>query len=95
MRANFERGASHCALVDVGVFEDFFVTSIIIYCFYWLQFCTNFFIYAISNEQYRKAFLFFLQNVLFKTCHCRNKPTDRQNPTVFTIREQNVIEGDK
>ena len=66
------------SMVDVGIFEGNHFVAVTIYCCYWLQFCTNFFIYAVSNEQYRKAYLFFFQNVVFKTCsnQYRNKATD-------------------
>lgn len=49
-------------------------TSTIFLCFYWLQFYSNFLIYTIWNEQYRKAFFFFLQNVVFCDMFCSQSP---------------------
>ena len=33
------------------------------HCLYWLQYSLNFVIYAARSEQYRKAYLFFLNQV--------------------------------
>ena len=41
------------------------VASIFVLCLYWFQFYSNFILYAILNMHYRKAFYFFLHNVLF------------------------------
>ena len=35
-----------------------------IYCIYWFQYSFNFMIYVIRGEQYRKAYMFFLTQVL-------------------------------
>ena len=32
-------------------------------CLYYFQYSLNFFIYALSNDQYRKAYLFFLKRI--------------------------------
>ena len=41
------------------------VLSSFVLCLYWFQFYSNFILYAILNKHYRKAFYFFLHNVLF------------------------------
>ena len=55
--------------------------SMVFLCLFWIQFYSNFLIYAILNEQYRKSFYFFLQNVVFCKSFCPysyfgNKPID-------------------
>ena len=44
--------------------------SIVVLCLYWCQFYLNFIVYAILNHHYRKAFYFFLHNVLFCRAFC-------------------------
>ena len=84
---------TYSAFIDVGFFEGNPIASITIYSFYWLQFCTNIFIYALSNEKYRKAYVFFLKHVLFKSCanQCKKtKPKAVQNAVFFTVSDQTV-----
>ena len=84
---------TYSAFIDVGFFEGNQMASITIYSFYWLQFCTNIFIYALSNEKYRKAYVFFLKHVLFKSCVSQGKkikPNAVQNAVFFTVSDQTV-----
>ena len=84
---------TYSAFIDVGFFEGTPIASITIYSFYWLQFCTNIFIYALSNDKYRKAYVFFLKHVLFKSCadKCKKtKPKAFQNAVFFTVSDQTV-----
>ena len=39
--------------------------STLVLCLYWSQFYSNFIVYSILNKHYRKAFYFFMHNVLF------------------------------
>ena len=56
-------------------------SSMVFLCLFWFQFYSNFLIYAIWNEQYRKSFYFFFRNVMFCKSLCPysyfgNKPID-------------------
>ena len=45
-------------------------SCIVFLCLFWFQFYSNFLIYPIWNEQYRKSFYFFLQNVVICKSFC-------------------------
>ena len=45
------------------MFGTWFGVCDIIRCLYYFQYSLNFFIYAASNDQYRKAYLFFLKRM--------------------------------
>ena len=56
------------------------LASIFVLCLYWFQFYSNFILYAILNMHYRKAFYFFLQNVLFcRAFCCQDENTEMRN----------------
>ena len=53
----------HVIFVDLELYEDSPYIGSPIYALYWLQYSLNFFIYAARSDQYRKAYLFFLNKV--------------------------------
>ncbi|XP_023331522.1 protein trapped in endoderm-1 isoform X2 [Eurytemora carolleeae] len=65
---------------------------LVFFLLYWLQYSFNFVVYALRNEQYRKAYKFFLSHV-WKTC-CRPRNTVPHN-TIFVLNCQNhVLQAD-
>ena len=50
-------------LVDLEILEGSSFIEVPIDCLYWLQYSLNFFIYAARSDQYRKAYIFFLQRI--------------------------------
>ena len=71
-------------LVDLELYQGNSYIAVPVYCLYWSQYSLNFFIYAARSDQYRKAYLYFLQTVKYQFVEDRRSFLQR---TAFDVEQ--------
>ena len=59
-------------IYDLGLVEGNAYISMALYFLYWFQYSLNFFIYAVRSDQFRKAYFFFLKEVVLNYTYVNN-----------------------